>query len=572
MSPDETTLPGAPVARSAPESGPPSGRPPAHNGVNRCSHCGASDVSFDGSWLVCAYCQHRWNTAVIADELHLSEGIENLVGTSVLAGAHDIDTSSLVTVECTGCGANVTINSETSLRVTCHWCRHTLSLNNPIDNGAVPDAILPLYVTRADALERMQRYVGVRTKYASDEFTSDFAAGHIYAVYLPYLVVDGNVTVRLEGRAWIQQGSSVTSENSHLEKFKTDEYAVLRETDLLVDDLAIEARSTRSRRAAAVATTNIINAIQPFDVGSAVRFDAHYITEGITFERRDLDVSSATADAAHLFATLARGYVNQTLTQYTGGVRWESEHTAIKGSRWLSILLPVWLYAFEEATEDGPMMHYIAVNGRTGKTEGSVPVNTTRAKRSARIWGFGSAAIFAGIFGGAFLAFQGMWAKVPSNQYIAPVAFLVMAIIALIICLFTYAAGRLGSRLRRQKIEKGQRNPDARLEPERETTYITTRLDTLDTHLREFTHRGGPEIAGRNDHRPDRRASASRVYPSGVLPDRTTVIYSPKAGIVRDAPPGFNHNLSEGQLESAPPPGPSSRRRWYFVIDDDNKS
>ncbi len=123
----------------------------AANGVNRCLKCGASDVHFDGKWLVCAYCQYRWNTAVLAQELHLSDGIENLAGTSVLKGASDIDTSSLVTVECAGCGASVAVNSETSPRATCHWCRPVLSLNNSIDNhshaaregGSVPEQIRP---------------------------------------------------------------------------------------------------------------------------------------------------------------------------------------------------------------------------------------------------------------------------------------------------------------------------------------------------------------------------------------------------------------------------------------------
>jgi ribosomal protein S27E len=130
-------------------------RQPATNGVDRCRSCGSSDISFDGTWLVCGYCRTRWNTAVLADELHLSEGIENLVGTTALTGAKDIDTSSLVTVTCDGCGATVTINSATTLSATCHWCRHTLSLNHPVDNGAIPDAILPFYVTFEDAARRM---------------------------------------------------------------------------------------------------------------------------------------------------------------------------------------------------------------------------------------------------------------------------------------------------------------------------------------------------------------------------------------------------------------------------------
>jgi hypothetical protein len=36
--------------------------------------------------------------------------------------------------------------------------------------------------------------------------------------------------------------------------------------------------------------------------------------------------------------------------------------------------LPVWLYSYQQPGGKGGMLHYIAVNGRTGETMGSVPV------------------------------------------------------------------------------------------------------------------------------------------------------------------------------------------------------
>ena len=44
------------------------------------------------------------------------------------------------------------------------------------------------------------------------------------------------------------------------------------------------------------------------------------------------------------------------------------------GTRWVAMYLPVWLYSYHQPGSDGGMLHYIAVNGRTGKTMGSVPV------------------------------------------------------------------------------------------------------------------------------------------------------------------------------------------------------
>ena len=46
----------------------------------------------------------------------------------------------------------------------------------------------------------------------------------------------------------------------------------------------------------------------------------------------------------------------------------------VHGTRWVSMYLPVWLYSYHQPGANGGMLHYIAVNGRTGETMGSVPV------------------------------------------------------------------------------------------------------------------------------------------------------------------------------------------------------
>jgi hypothetical protein len=40
----------------------------------------------------------------------------------------------------------------------------------------------------------------------------------------------------------------------------------------------------------------------------------------------------------------------------------------------VAMYLPVWLYSYQQPSGSGGLLHYIAVNGRTGETMGSVPV------------------------------------------------------------------------------------------------------------------------------------------------------------------------------------------------------
>ncbi|MPN57448.1 hypothetical protein SDC9_205142 [bioreactor metagenome] len=62
------------------------------------------------------------------------------------------------------------------------------------------------------------------------------------------------------------------------------------------------------------------------------------------------------------------------MRRYNRGVRWEQEKLDVHGSRWVSMYLPVWLYSYHQTGANGGMLHYIAVNARTGETMGSVPV------------------------------------------------------------------------------------------------------------------------------------------------------------------------------------------------------
>jgi hypothetical protein len=64
----------------------------------------------------------------------------------------------------------------------------------------------------------------------------------------------------------------------------------------------------------------------------------------------------------------------ESVGQYNRGVRWEAEGITVHGTRWVSMYLPVWLYSYHQPGKNGGLLHYIAVNGRTGETMGSVPV------------------------------------------------------------------------------------------------------------------------------------------------------------------------------------------------------
>lgn len=61
--------------------------------------------------------------------------------------------------------------------------------------------------------------------------------------------------------------------------------------------------------------------------------------------------------------------------EYNRGVRWDNENLKLKGQQWKSAYLPIWLYSYQEEKKDKKVLHYVAVNARTKKTMGSVPIH-----------------------------------------------------------------------------------------------------------------------------------------------------------------------------------------------------
>lgn len=363
----------------------------AGDGVNRCGKCGASEVTYDAAaaLFTCAFCRHQWGALALDAAMKLSEGIAELKGTVRSTAAADIvDSGALVTLACTGCGAEVVIDTDHNLRARCHWCKHELSLNNKVPNGAVPDGILPFTVTKEQAMASIAHFVQERKNFALPAFSASFRPDNVMGVYLPYMTVDGNVSARLDGLGEVLEARIKVGDNKTA--YRVRRFNVTRSFDVTVDDVVVETASSKADIHSTVSTNNIINSVLPFDVKNIVRFTSNFLGETFTSERRDMDIDHAEAYASQHFMTIARGAASRTITGYDRGVRWDAEQLHIKGSRWTSVLLPVWLYGFVEQKNGQAITHYMAVNGRTGATMGSVPINS--AKANAVSW-----AVAAGI-------------------------------------------------------------------------------------------------------------------------------------------------------------------------------
>ena len=347
----------------------------AQNGQTKCPKCGATDISptSDGK-LRCNYCRTVFDPVKVEG---LDGDVTELKGNVIGSGAQDIDDSfdSVITLKCSSCGAEVVIDTSEVTHARCHWCRNTLSINQQIPNGSVPDVILPFFISKDDARAEIEKFVNSRKFYANPKFKAEFTTENINGVYFPYMVVDVNASCYFKGQGEHLTRRYTVKVNDHNKTYyDADVYDVSRKFDIAIDDLTIESSSNKLDKSKSDETTNVINAIMPFDLMNAVKWDANYL-KGFSSEKRDLNVDQLKDYAEAQSRDVSRFAANDSLEFYDRGVAWETQNIDIKGQQWKAAYLPVWLYSYQEVKGEKKVLHYVAVNGRTKEVMGSVPIH-----------------------------------------------------------------------------------------------------------------------------------------------------------------------------------------------------
>ena len=170
------------------------------NGQNKCPKCGATDISPVASTghLRCNFCHYEFESEKF--EAMMSD-IDALNGEVIGSGAQDIasDASNIVTFKCSSCGAEVVVDTASSMQARCHWCRHILSVNEQIPNGSVPDTLLPFKVAKEEAEGIIKGFVNKRKFFANPKFKKEFTTNNIIGVFFPYMLLDVNAHANFSG-------------------------------------------------------------------------------------------------------------------------------------------------------------------------------------------------------------------------------------------------------------------------------------------------------------------------------------------------------------------------------------
>ena len=346
------------------------------DGQNKCPQCGSTDISVNAKTgkLRCNFCRHEFEPEKIQG---METDITKLEGEIMGSGTQDLasDAQNVITLKCSSCGAEVVIDTSESTQARCHWCRNTLSINQQIPNGVIPDVVLPFKLTKAEAKEQIEDFVGKRKFFANPKFKQEFTTDNIMGVYFPYMVVDINSHANFSGHGEHKVREYTRgSGNNRTTYYDADLYEVEREFDLAVEGLTVESSLDKLTNQSNK-TNNVINSIMPFDVENSVKYNANYL-KGFTSEKRDANVDQLRPLIEKQSKDIARFAANDTLSFYDRGVQWQQEELDVKGRQWKTAYLPVWLYSYQQVKSDNSsVLHYVAVNARTKETMGSVPIH-----------------------------------------------------------------------------------------------------------------------------------------------------------------------------------------------------
>ena len=348
----------------------------AKDGQNKCPKCGSTEITTNikTGKLRCMYCRYEFEPEKIEG---MEKDLSKLEGQIIGSGASDIiaDTNDVLTFKCSSCGAEVVIDTSSATQARCHWCRNTLSVNEQIPNGSIPDVVLPFGISKEIAKTEIEKFVNKRKFYAHPKFKQEFTTENIMGVYFPYMLVDANAHANLIGEGEHLVRRYYVKEGDHEKTYyDADLYQVEREFDITINELSVESNSDRLNKNSKEKTNNIINSIMPFDTENCVKYNANYL-KGYTSEKRDVNIDELRNLVTTESRDIVRFAANDTLDFYDRGVAWKKEDFILKGEQWKAAYLPVWLYSYQQVKGEKKLLHYVAVNARTKETMGSIPIH-----------------------------------------------------------------------------------------------------------------------------------------------------------------------------------------------------
>lgn len=351
-----------------------------------CPNCGATETTWvpERGHQHCHWCRSYFDIDTDGVAHLVRDDVENLRGFEIAPGAgEDVEAGGhddVITLRCPTCGAAEVVHPSTELATfRCHWCRNTLTVTEQIANGARPDAIIPFSLPLEHAQAKMEKFLSKRRRFANRAFLADYCPENVAPTYFPYFMIDVNARSQHSGRAGklVRKYAHGVGSN-RTDYWDYDVYRFGRRFNLHVNDLLFQANTEPSKTHDVKATDNILESMAPWPSSAIVGYDPMYLQGGFRAEPRTRNIDEVRPRVARQITDLSRRQAAEIMPEFDHGIHYERDRVVAVGERWVSVLCPVWLFSYLEIRGSRRKLHYIAVNGVTGKLTGSVPLSQRR--------------------------------------------------------------------------------------------------------------------------------------------------------------------------------------------------
>lgn len=335
----------------------------------KCPNCGG-ELTFDPTEqkLKCEYCLSSFNETEVQslteqNSHHTSE--EEIIQDASDSMHYDTPEDGAYLYTCPSCGAEI-ITEATTSATHCWYCHTPVVLSKQLTNEFRPSKIIPFQKSKEQALETFKNWCSHK-KFLPDNFCSPRQLENINGLYVPYWLVDCKANGSLKGtghrlKSW-RSGDYLYT--------KTDIFSIARSAEMSFSYLPHDASKK--------AEDKVMESISPFNYNELRDFSYIYLS-GFLAEKYDVTKEEIYPIIKQRVENAVRSELHSSVHGYSS-TAYGSEHVGVHHTLFHYALMPVWIltYQYKDTT------YLYAMNGQTGKTFGSMPIDINKVNKCTLI-------------------------------------------------------------------------------------------------------------------------------------------------------------------------------------------
>ena len=280
------------------------------------------------------------------------------------------DQEEIKTVDCKGCGAQVTL-AENISGDECPYCGSTIIQESTTHEHLKPKSLLPFDVNQKKAGELFKGWMNGLWFAPNALKERSKLTEKIAGIYVPYWTYDSNTFSRYHGERgedyWVTEHYTTTENGKSVSKTrqvrKTRWYSVSGVVFDQFDDILVPATKSLPEKK--------INDLEPWDLQNLVPYSEEFLA-GYRVENYQVSLEEGFSVAEDVMEDAIRYSIKRDI----GGdhQRIHSFRTQYNDVTFKHILLPVWVSAYRYKET----VYRFLVNGRTGEVQGERPYSVVK--------------------------------------------------------------------------------------------------------------------------------------------------------------------------------------------------